>query len=237
MASPGPRTPARRRNPGQARQAAHRRGVDGHLADHDRAPHRRAEHPGQHLRAEGPPLDHTRLGQHRLYRLQPEHLDAFYTWLAAQGLKPNTIVQIHRILSAPSRSRGNAARPRATSPPWSTPRPPRKSTSSRSPAPKPAASWPPPASAITACAGRSRSRSAFRQSEAIGLRWKYVDLDAGTIEVGWQLKRHRFKHGCPDTAACTADRHRRPCPPKCETHKHRMAARPTAANEATVARR
>ena len=99
MASPGPRTPARRRNPGQARQAAHRRGVDGHLADHDRAPHRRAEHPGQHLRAEGPPLDHTRLGQHRLYRLQPEHLDAFYTWLAAQGLKPNTIVQIHRILS------------------------------------------------------------------------------------------------------------------------------------------
>ena len=26
-----------------------------------------------------------------------------------------------------------------------------------------------------------------RQSEAIGLRWKYVDLDAGTIEVGWQL--------------------------------------------------
>ena len=27
----------------------------------------------------------------------------------------------------------------------------------------------------------------IRQSEAIGLRWKYVDLDAGTIEVGWQL--------------------------------------------------
>jgi hypothetical protein len=35
----------------------------------------------------------------RLDRLQPEHLDAFYTWLAGQELKPNAIVQIHRILS------------------------------------------------------------------------------------------------------------------------------------------
>ena len=40
-----------------------------------------------------------KLGKHRLDRLQPEHLDAFYTWLAGQGLKPNTILQIHRILS------------------------------------------------------------------------------------------------------------------------------------------
>jgi len=39
------------------------------------------------------------LGKHRLDRLQPEHLDAFYTKLAAEGLKPNTVVQIHRILS------------------------------------------------------------------------------------------------------------------------------------------
>jgi site-specific recombinase XerD len=31
----------------------------------------------------------------------------------------------------------------------------------------------------------------IRQSEAIGLRWQYVDLEAGTIEVGWQLKRAR----------------------------------------------
>src|ERR1700722_9693978 len=40
-----------------------------------------------------------KLGRHRLDRLQPEHLDAFYNWLATQDLKPNTIVQIHRILS------------------------------------------------------------------------------------------------------------------------------------------
>ncbi len=39
------------------------------------------------------------LGKHRLDRLEPEHLDAFYAWLATQHLKPNTILQIHRILS------------------------------------------------------------------------------------------------------------------------------------------
>src|ERR1700691_1247124 len=40
-----------------------------------------------------------KLGQYRLDRLQLEHLDAFYTWLEGQDLKPNTILQIHRILS------------------------------------------------------------------------------------------------------------------------------------------
>jgi integrase len=35
----------------------------------------------------------------------------------------------------------------------------------------------------------------IRQSEAIGLRWQYVDLDAATIEVGWQLKRSWYRHG------------------------------------------
>src|SRR5262249_47254666 len=40
-----------------------------------------------------------KLGRHRLNRLYPEHLYAFYTSLREQGLAPNTIVQIHRILS------------------------------------------------------------------------------------------------------------------------------------------
>ena len=29
----------------------------------------------------------------------------------------------------------------------------------------------------------------IRQSEAIGLRWRYVDLDAGMAEVGWQFQQ------------------------------------------------
>jgi hypothetical protein len=60
-----------------------------------------------------------------------------------------------------------------------------------------------------------------RQSEAIGLRWKDVDLETGTIEVGWQLKRARYKHGCDDPVACTSGRHRVRCPPRCTRHRHR----------------
>ncbi|MGH3499775.1 MAG: site-specific integrase, partial [Nocardioidaceae bacterium] len=40
-----------------------------------------------------------RLGRHYLDRLEPHHLDTFYMWLAEQDLKPNTILQIHRILA------------------------------------------------------------------------------------------------------------------------------------------
>lgn len=39
-----------------------------------------------------------RLGKHRLDRLYPEHRYAFYASLRSEGLAPNTIVQIHRIL-------------------------------------------------------------------------------------------------------------------------------------------
>jgi len=39
-----------------------------------------------------------RLGKHRLDRIAPEHLYTFYGSLSADGLAPNTIVQIHRIL-------------------------------------------------------------------------------------------------------------------------------------------
>jgi integrase len=60
----------------------------------------------------------------------------------------------------------------------------------------------------------------IRQSEAIVLRWQFVDLDAGTIEVGWQLRRARYRHGCDDPAVCTANRHRRACPQRCSKHRH-----------------
>jgi integrase len=58
------------------------------------------------------------------------------------------------------------------------------------------------------------------QSEAIGLRWKYVDLKAGTIEIGWQLRQARYHHGCDDAVSCTAGRHRVLCPRGCMRHQH-----------------
>src|SRR5262249_29015396 len=49
----------------------------------------------------------------------------------------------------------------------------------------------------------------LRQGEALGLIWPCVDLDAGTLEVGWQLNRLPWQHGCDDPAACAAAVHAR----------------------------
>ena len=161
------------------------------------------------------------LGRHRLDRLQPEHLDAFYSWLADQGLKPNTIVQIHRIVS------------RALKVAWKRGKVPRNVASLvDAPVGEDVEIEPlsrDEARQILRVAAERRNGARWsvalavgiRQSEALGLRWQFVDLDAGTVEVGWQLKRARYRHGCEDPAACTASRHRAPCPRNCTRHRHR----------------
>jgi hypothetical protein len=95
-----------------------------------------------------------KLGKHRLDRLQPEHLDALYvaryTWLAEQGLKPNTILQIHRILS------------RALKVAWK-----RGKTGHNV------------AMLVDAPVGEESDIEALSREEAIGLRWKYVKPGRG----------------------------------------------------------
>lgn len=36
----------------------------------------------------------------------------------------------------------------------------------------------------------------LRQGEALGLEWSRVDLEAGTIDLSWQLQRLGYRHGC-----------------------------------------
>jgi integrase len=162
-----------------------------------------------------------RLGKHRLDKLEPEHLDAFYAWLGTQGLKPNTILQIHRIVSRALKvawKRGKVARNVA-----SMVDAPAGDEIDIEPLTRAEARR------ILAAAENRRNGARWsvalalgiRQSEAIGLRWQYIDLDAGTIEVGWQLKCARYRHGCGDPTACAAGRHRLPCPPRCQAHRHR----------------
>ena len=35
-----------------------------------------------------------------------------------------------------------------------------------------------------------------RQGETLGLRWQYVDLEAGTVELAWSLTQVPWNHGC-----------------------------------------
>jgi integrase len=64
----------------------------------------------------------------------------------------------------------------------------------------------------------------LRQSEALGLRWPFLNLDAAEMRVWWQLQRLPWRHGCGDIAKCIEGRHRRPCPRKCP--KVRKSGRP-----------
>jgi integrase len=66
----------------------------------------------------------------------------------------------------------------------------------------------------------------LRQGEALGLRWKYLDLETGEVKIWWQLQRLRWRHGCGDVAACTEGKHRRPCPKGCPKAKRRSGRPP-----------
>jgi integrase len=45
----------------------------------------------------------------------------------------------------------------------------------------------------------------LRQGEALGLLWRHVDLEAGTLRVAWQLQQLRWRHGCDDPSSCALD--------------------------------
>ncbi|GIF16201.1 tyrosine-type recombinase/integrase [Actinoplanes teichomyceticus] len=129
------------------------------------------------------------LGEHRLDRLQPEHLERFYAACSRKGLAPATILQMHRILSRALKvamQRERIARNVCT----------------LVDAPSVSREEVQPLSGEDARAildvARGRRNAArwsvalalgLRQGEALGLMWDYVDLDAGTLRVRWQLQR------------------------------------------------
>jgi site-specific recombinase XerD len=160
-----------------------------------------------------------KLGRHRLDRLYPEHLYAFYTSLRDEGLAPNTIVQIHRILS---RALTIAVRQELIS----------RNPCTLIDAPQPEE---PDSETLTAAEARALLQLTaerrngtrwsvalalgLRQNEALGLRRSYVDLDRAVMHVHWQIKRERYRHGCQDPHACGGRLHFYPCPGDCPKAK------------------
>ncbi len=158
------------------------------------------------------------IGKHRLDRLTPEHLERFYSTLEAEGLAAATVLQIHRILSRALKvavQRGYLSRNVATL--VDAP-----SVESAEIQPLTLAE----AQRITVLATERRNGTRWsvalalglRQGEALGLRWRHVDLDAGTLTVRWQLQRLAWRHGCTDARACGKDHHRSGCQPDCTAH-------------------
>ena len=133
-----------------------------------------------------------RLGKHRLDRIQPEHLEAAYKAMVDSGLSPATVLRAHRVLSRALKiavQRGKIARNVATlvEPP-TVKRPqtalPLTATEARrvldaAEGERNAARW-----TVALAVG-------LRQSEALGLQWRDLDLEAGTLSV--QRGLHRVK--------------------------------------------
>lgn len=171
------------------------------------------------------------LGKHRLDRLLPEHLDAMYAAMYAVGRSTTTALKVHRMLSRALKvavRRGKVGHNVCTliDPPSMTEieiEPLTQEEARR---------------ILDVTNGRRNGARwsvglalGLRQGEALGLRWKYVDLKAGTVKVWWQLSRANWRHGCDDPHACGAKYHRAACPKKCAKHKHGADCAPDCENK------
>ena len=139
------------------------------------------------------------LGHHRLDRLQPEHLEAFYAHLAdGKGLSPSMQLQQHRVISRALKvalQRGRVARNVATL--------------VQAPTLKRTEVIPftiEEARKILMAAKTHRNAARWsvalamglRQGEALGARWVDLDLVAGTWRVTQAIQRQAYRHGCGD---------------------------------------
>jgi integrase len=133
------------------------------------------------------------LGHHRLDKLQPEHLEAFYTRLEADGLSSTTALLHHRVISRALKvamQRGRMARNVATLVDAPTARREEVQPLTAADARRilelakdlpNGARW-----SVALALG-------LRQGEALGLLWDAVDLDAGTLTVRRALQRQAGK--------------------------------------------
>jgi len=144
-----------------------------------------------------------RWGGQRIDRLLPEQLEDGYGNMLASGLATSSVRKVHAILSSAYEievRRGNVARN-----PCKLVEPPRLGQPDKA-----ALSQLQARAVLNAVAGRRNAARwsvglacGLRQGEALGLRWPYVDLDAGELRVWFQLQRLPWRHGCADVAACT----------------------------------
>jgi integrase len=132
------------------------------------------------------------IGRHRLDRLQPEHLEQFYSDLLDGGLSPTSVLRFHRILSRALKvamQRGRIHRNVATL----VDPPAQRASDLAQPLELDEAR------AVLAAAADVRNSARWtvalalglRQSEALALQWKDIDLLSNTVSVRRTL--HRVK--------------------------------------------
>lgn len=160
------------------------------------------------------------VGKHRIDKLGPEHLERMYADMLREGHAPSHVLKVHRILS---RALKIAHRRRMITENVATlVDPPTVDEIEANPFTMEEAK-----AFLLAAAKRPTFMRwlvgvgmGFRQGEALGLRWKYADLEAELFNPHWQLQRLTWRHGCTDPHACGERLHRfETCPPDCATHR------------------
>jgi integrase len=131
-----------------------------------------------------------RIGQRRLDQLMPEHLEQMYAEILASGRSPATVLRVHRVLHRALKiamQRERVARNVATlvDPP--------KQRRAETPMPLDVDEC---RKVLAAAEGRRNAARwtvalalGLRQSEALGLQWRDIDLDVGKLSVRRGLHR------------------------------------------------
>ncbi|WP_411088349.1 tyrosine-type recombinase/integrase [Streptomyces sp. 061-3] len=158
------------------------------------------------------------IGKHRVDKLGAEHLDALYLDMLRRDLSAGTVLKTHRIISRALKvamQRDIVHRNVAT-----LVEPPTVTETEIEPFNQEEAR-----ALLNEVSGRRNGArwsialaEGLRQGEALGLRWKYVDLDTGVMKIWWQLQRLTWEHGCEDPHACGATHHRKGCKASCKRH-------------------
>lgn len=174
------------------------------------------------------------LGKHRLDRLQPEHLDKLYATMHVAGRAPSSVLKTHRLLSRllkVAHRRGKVGRNVATLVDAPSVREPEIQPFTQAEARRVLSAAESRRNGVRWSVGLALG---LRQGEALGLRWKYIDLDNKVLKVWWQLQRHSWRHGCADPHACGKHWHRHPCPANCTQHRHGQRCSPSCRKRSHV---
>ncbi|MFG2137091.1 tyrosine-type recombinase/integrase [Streptomyces sp. NPDC048650] len=177
------------------------------------------------------------LGAHRLDRLKPEHIEAFYSKMQANGSKPATAHQAHRTLRVALNEavrRGHLG----------------KNPVELAKAPKVGEYEVEPYSVeevqrLLKAADRHRNSARWavalalglRQGEVLGLKWEDVDLDGGFLVVRRSRHRPQYAHGCEEPCGRKAAGYcpqRRRTNPETSTTKSRAGRRAVGLPEQLV---
>ncbi|MFB7290708.1 tyrosine-type recombinase/integrase [Actinacidiphila glaucinigra] len=136
------------------------------------------------------------IGAHRLDRLEPEHLEAFYAKMQRDGSKAGTAHHVHRtvrVALGEARRRGHVSRNVAE-----IARAPRLEEEEIEPYTIEEVQ----SLLLEASKLRNSARwvvalaLGLRQGEALALQWEDVDLDAGYVRIRRNRLRPRYRHGC-----------------------------------------